>query len=194
MAAHVRDGYGAFRQPEFECDCCEMLVFMICCVRQNLHVFSLYHNPDVDDRIFDCLLASMATVQTQDVRAFFLFAGDLNDHHQECWVLRQRTVVELQPLTSQLCDQLVVGPTHALGDTLDLLMTDVPDIVRVAAEAQIGNSDHSCLSAVISMAPAVPNLCVSGKVFLKLKYWLCMVKYGICPGVTFCLLTILLRL
>ena len=27
MAAYVRDGYGAFRQPKFECSCCEMLVF-----------------------------------------------------------------------------------------------------------------------------------------------------------------------
>ena len=46
-------------------------------------------------------------------------------------------------------------------------MTDVLDLVWVAVVAPIGNSDHSSLSAVISMAPAVPNLCVSGKVFLK---------------------------
>ena len=39
--------------------------------------------------------------------------------------------------------------------------------MRVAAVAPIGNSDHSSLSAVISMAQAVPNLCVSRKVFLK---------------------------
>ena len=26
MAAYVRDGFGAFRQPKFECGCCEMLV------------------------------------------------------------------------------------------------------------------------------------------------------------------------
>ena len=29
MAAYVRDGYGAFRQPKFECGCCEMLVFRV---------------------------------------------------------------------------------------------------------------------------------------------------------------------
>ena len=46
-------------------------------------------------------------------------------------------------------------------------MTDVPDLVWVAVAAQIGNSDHSSLSAVISMAQAVPNLCVSRKIFLK---------------------------
>ena len=64
------------------------------------------------------------------------------------------------------CDQLVVGQTHARGGLLDLLMTDVPDLIRVAVVAPIGNSDHSSLSAVISTAQAVPNLCVSRKVFL----------------------------
>ena len=65
------------------------------------------------------------------------------------------------------CDQFVVSQTHARGGTLDLLMTDVPDPVQVSVVAPIGNSDHSSLSAVISMAQAVPNLCVSRKVFLK---------------------------
>ena len=64
-------------------------------------------------------------------------------------------------------DQLVVGPTHARGGTLDLQMTDVPDLVLVAVVAPIGNSDHSSLSAVISMAQAVPSLCVSRKLLLK---------------------------
>ena len=62
---------------------------------------------------------------------------------------------------------MVGGPTHARGGTLELLMTDVPDLLRVAVVAPIDNSDHSSLSAVISMAQAVPNLCVSRKVFLK---------------------------
>ena len=60
-----------------------MLVFRFCGVRQNLYVFSLYHNPDLDDRIFDCLLTSMAAVQAEDMCASFLFVGDLNGHHQE---------------------------------------------------------------------------------------------------------------
>ena len=57
------------------------------------------------------------------------------------------------------CDQLVVGPTHACVGTLDLLMSDIPDLVRVALVAPIGNSDHSSLSVVILMAQAVQNLC-----------------------------------
>ena len=57
------------------------------------------------------------------------------------------------------CDQLVTGPTHARGGTLDLLMTDVPDLVRVAVVAPLGNSDHSSLSIAISIAQAIPNVC-----------------------------------
>ena len=48
-----------------------------------LYVFSLYRNPDLDDRIFDCFLASLAAVQTEDIRASFPFVGDFNGHHQE---------------------------------------------------------------------------------------------------------------
>ena len=58
-------------------------VFRVCGVRQNLYVFSLYRSPDLDDLIFDCLLASMAAVQAEDVRVSFMFVGDLNGHHQE---------------------------------------------------------------------------------------------------------------
>ena len=106
MVAYVRDGYGAFWQPKFECDCCEMLVFRVCVERQNLYVSRLYRNPDLDDRIFDCLLTSMAAVLAEDVCASFLCVGDLNGHHQESrsgWVLKPQIVMVLQPLTLQLC-------------------------------------------------------------------------------------------
>ena len=71
VAAYVRDGYGALRQPKFESGC-GMLFFRACGVRQNLYVYSLYRNPDLDDQIFYCLLASMAAVQAEDVGASFL--------------------------------------------------------------------------------------------------------------------------
>ena len=113
MAAYVRDGYGAF-----ECGCCEMLVFRVCGVRQNLYVYSLYRNTDLDDRIFDCLLASMAAVQAEDVRASVLFVGDLNGHHQE-WLgyttTNRHGLAAFDFSTVSGCDQLVVGPTHARG-------------------------------------------------------------------------------
>ena len=83
MAAYVRYGYGAFRKPKFECGCCEILVFNVCCVRQNRYVNSLYRNSDLDDRIFYCLPASMAGVPAEDVCASFLFLGVLNGHCED---------------------------------------------------------------------------------------------------------------
>ena len=55
----------------------------------------------------------------------------------------------------------------ARGGTLDHLMTDIPDLVRVAVVAHIGNSDHQSLLRDISMAQAVSIFCVSCRVFLK---------------------------
>ena len=65
-------------------------------------MFRHYRNLDLDDRIFDCLPASMAAVQAEDIRTCFLFVGNLNDHHQEWLGSTPRTVMELQPLTPQL--------------------------------------------------------------------------------------------
>ena len=152
MAAYIRDGYGPFRQPKFLCGCYEMLVFGVCGVRQKNYVFSLYCNPDLDGRIFYCLLASMAAMQDEDICDSNTFLGALNDHHQE-WLGSTTTnyhaVAASDFTTVSCCDQLDADPSHARGGTLDLLMTDVPDLVQVAVVAPIGNSDRSSLSAVI---------------------------------------------
>ena len=81
------------------------------------------------------------------------------------------------------------------ADALDLLMTDVPDLVRVAVVAPIGNSDHFSLSAVISMAQAVPSCVLVGKFPSNINSTgiPSVMQCSICPGVTFGLLTILLR-
>ena len=121
-------------------------------------MFSLYRNPDLDDRIYDCLLTAMAAVQAADARASFLFVGDFNDHHQE-WIgsttMNCHGVAALEFATVSGCVQLVIGPTLARGGTLDLLMTDVPYLVRMAVVAPLGRSDHSSLSIAISMAQAI---------------------------------------
>ena len=54
MAGYERDGYGAIRQLQFECGCCEMLVFRVSGIRQ-LYVSCLFRNSDLDERIFDCI-------------------------------------------------------------------------------------------------------------------------------------------
>ena len=51
MAAYVRDGYGASRNPNLSV-VVEMLIFRVCGVRQNLYVYNLYRNPDLYAPIF----------------------------------------------------------------------------------------------------------------------------------------------
>ena len=96
------------------CGCCEKLVFRVCGARQNFYMFCLYRNPDLDDRIYDCLLTAMAAVQAADARASFLFVGDLNGHHQE-WLgattMNRHGVAALDFATVSGCDQLVIGPS-----------------------------------------------------------------------------------
>ena len=75
----------------------------------------------------------MAAVQAEEirVRVSFLFVGDLNGHHQE-WLGSATTnrhgVAAFDFATVSGCDKLFFCPTHARGGTLDLLMTDVPDL------------------------------------------------------------------
>ena len=87
--------------------CCEMQVFRVCVVRQNVNVFNLYRNPDLANRIFDCLLTSMAAVQAEDARASFLLVGDLNCHHQEWLDLtttnRHSILTTSRPLSLMIC-------------------------------------------------------------------------------------------
>ena len=62
-----------------------------------------------------------------DKSAPFLFIVDLNGHHQECLgstVTNRHGVAALDFAT-------VSGPTHPRGETLDLMTTDVPDLVRM---------------------------------------------------------------
>ena len=80
------------------------------------------------------------------MRDTFLLLGDLNGHHQE-WLGSATTtrhgVTAIGVGTVSGC-QLVVGPTHARCGTLDLLMTDVPDQVRVGVVALIGITSLPC--------------------------------------------------
>ena len=80
-----------------------MLVFRICGVKQKLYVFSLHRNPDLDDRIFNCLVPAMAAVQAEGVRASLVFEADFTCHHQK-WLssIQLLIVMVSQPLNSQL--------------------------------------------------------------------------------------------
>ena len=60
------------------------------------------------------------------MRASFLFMCDLNDNHQEyldSTTTNRHCVAAIDLSNVTGCEQLFVGPTHARGGPLDLLMT-----------------------------------------------------------------------
>ena len=84
----------------------------------------------------------MVAMQAEDVSASFLFGGDLNGRHRE-WLGSMTTnrnrVAAFDFAAVSGCDPFDVGPTHTIVETLDLVMTDVSYLVRVAVAAPTCN-------------------------------------------------------
>ena len=118
LALYVRVGFCSFRQGKLESSCHESCVFRICIRIKNFYVYSFYRNPGHDGSLYDCLLDSMAPVQSDDDKALFVFVGDANAHHSE-WLYfvslterHGRNALHFCNLSG--CEQLVRCPTHLL--------------------------------------------------------------------------------
>ena len=171
LALYIRNGCLSFRQSKFECVCHEVMIFRICGPLQNFYVFSVYRSPNTNDSIFDCLLLTIAKIQEVDHRAAFVFVGDVNAHHAE-WLLSRsptnssgRAALDFCSLSG--CRQLVAAPTHESGNCLDLVMTDVADVVDVSVGTPIGTSDHCFLHLAIKVSQVVPFHNVRRTIFVK---------------------------
>ena len=85
--------------------------------------------------------------------------SDSNAHHSE-WLesvsLTDRHVRDaLDFCNLSCCEQLVLCPTHIAGNRLDLVMTNVPDIVDVFIGTPLGTSGHYFASCVIRVEQSV---------------------------------------
>ena len=98
-------------------------VFRICNRINSFYVYAFYRNPGLDGSLYDCLLESMAWVQSVDDKAVFVYVGDANVHHSE-WSesvsptdRHGRDAFDFcNPSGSQHC------PSHIAGNRLDLVM------------------------------------------------------------------------
>ena len=137
----------------------------------NHYIFSLYRNPDANNDLYDCLLTSMASIQSVDTKASFLFLGDLNAHHQE-WLgsisptnRNGHAALDFSNLSG--CEQLIRGSTHNSGNCLDLVLTDIPGVVEASILAPIGTSDHNAISCKIALEFVTPDITIARQVYLK---------------------------
>ena len=60
-------------------------------------------------------------------------------------------------------------PTHIAGNKLDLVMTDVPDIVDVFVGTPLGTSDRFFVSCMLWVKQSVPEYNIRSTVFLKYR-------------------------
>ena len=67
------------------------------------------------------------------------------------------------------CVQLVRCPTQIVRNRLDLVTTDVPDIVDVFVGTPLGTSDHCFVSYVLRVEQSVPEYKVRSTAFLKYR-------------------------
>ena len=113
----------------------------------------------------------MARVQSVDDKAVFVFVSDANAHHSECLESVSPTDQHghdtLYFCNLLGCKQLVHCPTHIAGNRLDLVMTDVPDIVDVFVGTPLGTSDHCFVSCVLWVKQSVLEYNIGSTVFLK---------------------------
>ena len=168
---YVRERFRSFRQSKLGYFCNEPCVFRICSRINNFYVYAFYCQPGHDCSLYDCLLDSMARVQSVDDKAVFVFVSDANAHHSE-WLesvtptdRHGRDVLDFCNLSC--CKQLVRCPTHIAGNRLDLVMTDVPDIVDVFVGTPLGTSEHCFARSVLRVEQSVPEYNVRSTVFLK---------------------------
>ena len=64
----------------------EVIVVRIYSTSHSFYVFGVYRNPDLSNKIFDCLFTAVAKVQSEDRKnrkASFLFVGDVKTYYEE---------------------------------------------------------------------------------------------------------------
>ena len=95
-------------------------------------MFGAYRNPDLSDKIFDCLSTVMTIVQSVDRKASFLYVGDMNPHHEK-WpgssTMTLHNGAARGFALSSGYEQLITEFTHSDGGVLELVWTDVLDLV-----------------------------------------------------------------
>ena len=170
LAAYVHNGFSAYRQRSYRCGCCDVIVAKTCKSSHNFYVFSVYQNPDLSNNIFGCLLTVISKVQSVDRKAFFLFTGYVNSHHEE-WLGSSTTNLlrrAARDFTSSLgFEQMVTEPTHINGGVLDLVLTDVPDVIGVQFGSQVGASDYSALFIDVVLEQTISYLVYRQEVYHK---------------------------
>ena len=106
-------------------------------------MFDVYRNPDLSDKVSDCMLMVIAMAQSVDRKTFFfcllvmcfLFVGS-----STTTTVHGRAVLDF--VSSSGCEQTATEPTYIDRGVVELIVTDVHDLVGIRVGLPIGTSDH----------------------------------------------------
>ena len=136
-------------------------MLLICSMINNIYVYAFYRNAWHDGSLHDCLLYSISLVQSVEDKAVLVFVGDANANQSE-WLKsvastdrHGRDALDFSNLSGS--EQLVRYPTHIVGNRLDLVTTDAPNIIDVFVCTPLGNSDYCFVSCVLRIEQSVPE-------------------------------------
>ena len=149
----------------------ESCVFRVCMRINNFYVYALYRNAGHDGSLYDCLLHSMAPIQSVDDKGVFAFVDDANAHHSE-WLKSVSPTDRhggdaLDFCNLSGCEQMVRCPTNIASNRLDLVITTATHIVDVIFGTPLDTSDNGFVSYVLRVEQSVPVYNVRSIVFLK---------------------------
>jgi hypothetical protein len=96
-------------------------------------------------------------IRTADRQSVIIEDFNVPDIDWENGTASGRSRELLEAAEDRLLEQLVRFPTHIRGNTLDLVLTDIPErVTDVQDEGRLGGSDHVMMSVTISVAKAGP--------------------------------------
>ena len=126
------------------------------------------YNPDPWGNIFDRLL--MAKVQSVNRKAYFSLVGDEKAYLEE-WLRSSTTTAQGRAVfdfeSSLGCEQMVTEPTHIGGGVLDLVLTDVHDLLRFGLGRQLGPEVIVLFSCILGLSNLFLTWCVRARDLLK---------------------------
>ena len=74
---------------------------------------------------------------------------------------------DVRDFASSGCEQMVMDPTHIDRGVLDLVLTDVPTLVRVRVDSPVRTSGHSAVFIDVVLEQHIPHFVCRQEVYLQ---------------------------
>jgi len=155
---YYKTGLPIVRESKLEPKLHELMLFSIQTVSGTVLLSLVYCPQKKIMGVLDWYDKNLDHIQAKTKANLSILAGDFNCHHQE-WLGSRSPTDEEGKAALNLCNshdltQIVDGPTHILGNCLDLIMTDAPNLfMPTEIEMGCGTSDHYLVKAILEASP-----------------------------------------